>query len=65
MLRRVAIVRTDVLEEYITSNIEVERVGELRTTLAVTNNRSTLRATRCHIPEEGILYSHPREILKS
>jgi hypothetical protein len=43
MLRRVALVRTDVSEERITSIIRVTRIGELGTTLAVTSNRSTLR----------------------
>jgi hypothetical protein len=38
MLRRVALVRTDVLEEHIASIIKVTRIGELATTLAVTSN---------------------------
>jgi hypothetical protein len=42
MLRRVALVRTDVLEELSTSFIRVTRIGELGTTLAVTSNRRTL-----------------------
>jgi hypothetical protein len=37
MLRRVALVRTDVSEELSASVIMVTRVGELRTTLAVTS----------------------------
>jgi hypothetical protein len=36
MLRRVAVVRTDVSEEPRASVIRVTRIGELRTTLAVT-----------------------------
>jgi hypothetical protein len=36
MLRRVALVITDVLEEYIASIIRVARIGELGTTLTVT-----------------------------
>jgi hypothetical protein len=44
MLRRVALVRTDVLEELSTSFISVKRNGELGTTLAVTSNRRTLRS---------------------
>jgi hypothetical protein len=36
-------VRTDVSVELSASSIRVARVGELRTTLAVTSNRSTLR----------------------
>jgi hypothetical protein len=43
MLRRVAVVRTDVLEEFSASIIRETRIGELGKTLAVTGNRSTLR----------------------
>jgi hypothetical protein len=43
MLRRVARVRTDVSEELSASFIRVTTIGELRTTLAVTSNRRTLR----------------------
>jgi hypothetical protein len=45
MLRRVALVRTDVSEELSASFIGVTRTGELGTTLAVTSNRRTLRAS--------------------
>jgi hypothetical protein len=38
MLRRVALVRTDVSEERSASFIRVTRIGELGTTLAVTSN---------------------------
>jgi hypothetical protein len=44
MLRRVALVRTDVSEERSASFIGVTRIGELGTTLAVTSNRRTLRS---------------------
>jgi hypothetical protein len=37
MLRRAALVRTDVSEEPSASFIRVTRIGELRTTLAVTS----------------------------
>jgi hypothetical protein len=37
MLRRAAIVRTDISDECIISVIKVARIGELRTTLAVTS----------------------------
>jgi hypothetical protein len=48
MLRRVALVRTDVSEELSTSFIRVTEIGELGTTLAVTSNRHTLRRnTKC------------------
>jgi hypothetical protein len=43
MLRRVALVRTDVSEELGAPFIRVTRVGELGTTLAVTSSRRTLR----------------------
>jgi hypothetical protein len=43
MLRRVALVRTDVSEELSASFIRVTRIGELGTTLAVTSNRRMLQ----------------------
>jgi hypothetical protein len=43
MLHHVALVRTDALEVFSASFIRVTRIGELGTTLAVTNNRRTLR----------------------
>jgi hypothetical protein len=57
MLRRVALVRTDVSEELSASFIIMTRIGELGTTLAVTSNRRTLRRNTkftdtCH-PDEG------------
>jgi hypothetical protein len=54
MLCHVALVRTDVSEEYSASIISVTRIGELGTTLAVTSN-----------PENAILHSHRLENLKS
>jgi hypothetical protein len=74
MLCRVALVRTDVSEEFSVSIIRVIRIGELGT-LAVTSNRRTLRrntechslqtgATRDNIPEDAILHCHRRENLK-
>jgi hypothetical protein len=77
MLRRVALFRTDVSEELSASFIRVTGIGELGTTLAVTNNRPTLRrntkwatsvltrATRRNIPEDAILHSYRRKNLKS
>jgi DNA-binding TFAR19-related protein (PDSD5 family) len=59
-LRRVALVRTDISEEFRASFIRMTRIGELGTTLAVTSNRRTLR-----ILEDIILHSHRRENLKS
>jgi hypothetical protein len=46
MLPRVALVRTDVLEELSASFIRVTRIGELGTTLAVTSNQRFLRSVR-------------------
>jgi hypothetical protein len=43
MLRRVALVRTDVSKELRVSIIRVTRIGELGTTLAVTSSRRTQR----------------------
>jgi hypothetical protein len=43
MFHHVALVRTGVLEEHITSIIRVTKVGNLGTALAVTSNRSTLQ----------------------
>jgi hypothetical protein len=43
MLRRVALVRTDVSKELSTFFIRAIRTGELGTTLAITSNRRTLR----------------------
>jgi hypothetical protein len=47
VLRRVALVRTDVSEELRASIIRVTRIGELGTTLALTGNR------RCHLDDGG------------
>jgi hypothetical protein len=44
MIRLVALVRTDILEELSVSFIRVTRISELGTTLAVTSNRRTLRS---------------------
>jgi hypothetical protein len=63
MLRRVALVRTDISEALSASIIRVTRIGEIGTTLAVTSVLT--RATRRNIPEDAILHSHRRENLKS
>jgi hypothetical protein len=73
MLRRVALVITDVTEERFALILRVARIGDLGTTLAVTSNRSTVRrntsvltrATRGNILEGGVLHIHRRENLKS
>jgi hypothetical protein len=48
MLRRVALVRTDVSEERCASIIRVTRLSELGATLAITSNRHTLRRSIKH-----------------
>jgi hypothetical protein len=55
MLRRLALVRSDVSEEPSASFIRVTKIGELGTALAATSNRRTLRrntSDSCH-PDEG------------
>jgi hypothetical protein len=71
MLRPVALVRSDVSEEFSVSFIRVTRVNELGTTLVVTSNRRTLRRNLpsvrrllvtasvvhpCHPDEEGATF---------
>jgi hypothetical protein len=53
MLRRVALVRTDVSKELRASFSRVTRIGDLGTTLAVTSNRRTLRRQRASIASYG------------
>jgi hypothetical protein len=48
MLRRVAVVRTDVSRKLSASIIRVTRIGELGT-LAVTSNRHTLSSYKSHM----------------
>jgi hypothetical protein len=73
MLRRVALVRTDVPEELSASSIRVTRIGELGT-LAVTSNRRTLqRNTSVRrlllragvVPSSQILVTLMKEALRS
>jgi hypothetical protein len=51
LLRRVALVRTDVSEEPGASFIRVTKIGELETTQAATNNRRTLRRNTTWKPQ--------------
>jgi hypothetical protein len=70
MLRRVVLVRTDVSEEPSASFIRVTAIGELRTTLAVTNLlflRSVRRllVTASVVPSSQILVTLMKEALSS
>jgi hypothetical protein len=68
MLLSAAFVRTDVSGECNASIITVKRIDDIRTILAVTSKwrKPVLtRASRCHIPEDGILHSHSYENLGS
>jgi hypothetical protein len=65
MLRRVALVRTDVSEELSVSFIRVTRIGELGTTLAVTSNRRTLvflRSVRRLVITDNVVPSSPSRV---
>jgi hypothetical protein len=68
MLRRVALVRTDLSEELSTSFIRVTRIGELGTTLNVISNRLTLRrllVTASVVPSSLIFVTLVKEALSS
>jgi hypothetical protein len=55
MLRRVALVRTDVSEELSAPIIRVTRIGDLGTMLSVTKNRRTLLVTSNVVPSLPVL----------
>jgi hypothetical protein len=65
MLRRMALVRTDVTEEPGASFIRVTRIGELRTTQTVTSNRLSsvrrLLVAACVVPSSLILVTLIKE----
>jgi hypothetical protein len=63
MLRRVALVRTDISEELSASIIRVTRIGELGTTLAVTSVCRLLVTT--DVPSSPILVTLMMEALSS
>jgi predicted proteasome-type protease len=64
LLRRVALVRTDVSEEPGASFIRVAKIGALGTTQAVTSNRRTLRRNTHHSSTSAVTsnYSTMRTI---
>jgi hypothetical protein len=55
MLRRAALVRTEVSEELSASFIKVTRIGELGTMLAITGNRRRLLVTASVVFSSSIL----------
>jgi hypothetical protein len=65
MLRRVALVRTDVSEELSTSFIRVTRICELGTTVAVTSSLRQLLLTATVGPSSPILVILMKEALSS
>jgi hypothetical protein len=71
MLRRMALVRTDVSEEHSASFTRVARIGELGTMLALTNNLVLLRSVRrlllraSVVPSSLILVTLKKEALNS
>jgi hypothetical protein len=65
MLRRVALVRTDLSEELSASIIRVTTIGELGTMLTVTSNRRTLLFTTNVFPSLPILVTLITEALHS
>jgi ABC-type molybdate transport system permease subunit len=59
MLRRLALVRTGVLEELSASFIRVTSIGEVGTTLAVTSNRRTLHNVRRLLVTASVVLTFP------
>jgi hypothetical protein len=65
MLRRVALVRTDVSKEPSASFIRVTRIGELGTTQAATRSVRRLLIAACVVPSSPILVTLMKEALGS
>jgi hypothetical protein len=63
MLRRVALVRTDVSEESMASIIKVTRIGVIGTTLAVTSNLQSL--VTANVLSSLILLTLITEVIRS
>jgi hypothetical protein len=61
LLRRVAIVRTDVSEELSASIVRATRIGELGTTHEETSNRRRLLVADCFVPCSQIFVTLLRE----
>jgi hypothetical protein len=63
------LIRTDVSEERIAYIVRMTRIGELGTTLAVTNNRRTLRSYRllvtANVPSTPIVVTLMMEVIHS
>jgi hypothetical protein len=59
-----AFVRTDVMEERITSNIRVERISKLTATLAVTSSNQLLFTANV-VPSSLILSTQMMEAIRS
>jgi hypothetical protein len=68
MLRRVALVRTDVRQLLVTANvvpISPILVAPMFEAIRSSATSALTRPTQHHISEDGILHSHRRESLKS
>jgi hypothetical protein len=65
MLRRVALIRTDVSEEFSASFISLTRIGELRTTLAVACSVHRLLVAASIVLNIPILVTLMKEALSS
>jgi hypothetical protein len=56
ILRRVALVRTDILEECSAYIIRVTRIDEIGTTLAVASNRRTMRRNIANVVSSSLIH---------
>jgi hypothetical protein len=65
MLRHVALIRIEGLEEHSASIIRVMRIGELGTTLAVFSSQLALFASYCYVPNSLIHVTPKMEALCS
>jgi hypothetical protein len=65
MLRRVALVRTDISEEHSASFIRVTRIGELGTTQEIIRSVRRLLVAACVVPSSPILVTLMKEALGS